>query len=72
MENLTVVKTHEYPLKEGGTVIGYDVGGWSLEVIRNEDGSLDMETDANPEYAAGAVAAWTAWYEFLLAGGLDE
>jgi hypothetical protein len=62
----------EYPLGVGGKVKYYDVAGWSMEVVFDENGNLDPDCDVNLEDAERSALAWQAWTEFVKTKGWEN
>jgi len=67
MTNAPEVKLSEvYPLEDDGMrSIIFFVDTWFFEVIVDKNAQPTGESDADPDYVAKAVAAWTAWGEFI-------
>ena len=62
----------EYGLRDGGRVEYYKVSSWSMEVVYDKDGVLDLDSDADLQYARQAAEAWKAGADFIENGGLEE
>jgi hypothetical protein len=71
-ESVKVKFEYSRPLRDGGTVYMYRVGSWSMEVVYDENGVLDLDSDADLQHARQGAEAWKAWADFLEAGGLEK
>lgn len=61
-----------YTLHDGGTVEYYTCGDVTMEVVYDKNGVLDLDSDANLQYAKRAAKSWDAWAAFIENGGLNK
>lgn len=65
---MKIEKLSERGLADGRVVFYYRAGevpnDWDMEVVLAEDGTPDMTSDANVQYALEAAKVWKAWAKF--------
>lgn len=66
---MKIEHTETRTLHDGSTCLGYSVGEkpyeWSFEVVINPDGTLDLDSDGDPEHSRQSAKVWQAWADFV-------
>lgn len=71
-EPMAVKFDYGHTLNNGGRVEYYRVNSWTMEVVYDADGIIDLDSDADLQYSKRAARAWQAWADFIENGGLES